>query len=524
MDRLPERPHLSHLKAQAKDLLRSYRRGDPSALARFRHALPMARGRDDAAIGALGLRLRDAQSCVAREYGFASWPDLKAHVEQETLRRDGGAAMIAYWLRLVYGDGYARPQPAVAARLMARAPKVIDGDPSLACAVGDAAAVSAAIGQDAAWANRPGGPLAMPPLVAVTHSALVRLPPFEDGLLRSARVLLDAGADPGQSWIDPHFPNHPLSALYGAAGKNHHPGMTALLLRAGARPDDGESLYHSVEDETLVCTRLLLQAGAKPDGTNAIFRVLDVDNVEGLKLLLSHGADPDARLGLNRPMHHAILRRRSVEHVRALLEAGADPALTGADGLSAHRMALRYGLPEVAAALASRGVDAPLPPEEQWLGACARADMAAAAGMLAAEPHLLRHLSAAQRRLLPDLAQAGQVDAVKVMVRLGWPVDVRGGDWSASALNHAVFRGDVGLTSFLLEHGSSWREEHGYHDNVVGTLAFASTTEPVEGGDWLGCAKALIARGMPVPPATYRFSDDVADYFSDVTAAGNTDR
>jgi hypothetical protein len=51
--RLPEHPDLRHLKDQAKDLLRA---GQAASLA-------------------------DAQFHVARRYGFASWPKLKAHVE-----------------------------------------------------------------------------------------------------------------------------------------------------------------------------------------------------------------------------------------------------------------------------------------------------------------------------------------------------------------------------------------------------------------------------------------------------------
>jgi hypothetical protein len=57
---LPSRPHLDHLRKQAKELLRTLQQQDP------------------------GARRADAQHALAQEYGFSSWPRLKAHVEQET--------------------------------------------------------------------------------------------------------------------------------------------------------------------------------------------------------------------------------------------------------------------------------------------------------------------------------------------------------------------------------------------------------------------------------------------------------
>jgi hypothetical protein len=54
---LPARPNLEHLKNQAKDRLPELQRQNPSA------------------------QLADAQHAIAREYGFASWPKLKSHVE-----------------------------------------------------------------------------------------------------------------------------------------------------------------------------------------------------------------------------------------------------------------------------------------------------------------------------------------------------------------------------------------------------------------------------------------------------------
>jgi hypothetical protein len=92
MNKLPDRANLAYLKKQAKDLIRLYRDRDPEAIARFRHALPAAAGRSDEEIAALALRLHDAQSCVARSYGFASWADLRSYVEIQSASRDDHAA------------------------------------------------------------------------------------------------------------------------------------------------------------------------------------------------------------------------------------------------------------------------------------------------------------------------------------------------------------------------------------------------------------------------------------------------
>jgi Lon protease-like protein len=77
---LPHRPHLDHLKAQAKELLESHQRRDPAALERLRAALPACENASDEAIAERPLALHDAQSAIAREYGFASWAALRAHV------------------------------------------------------------------------------------------------------------------------------------------------------------------------------------------------------------------------------------------------------------------------------------------------------------------------------------------------------------------------------------------------------------------------------------------------------------
>jgi hypothetical protein len=220
----------------------------------------------------------------------------------ESVRRTDRASVLRYWLSLVYagdvtGSGSAS-RPALAARLLAEHQDLASSDVHLACAIGDIAAVSAAIASDPTWPNRAGGPLNLPPLVAVTHSALGHVEEFRVKLVTCARLLLEAGADPNQSIGNRWPPNslqNPgedrLTALYGATGQMLDPEMTKLLLVAGAEPNDGESLYHSLDN--LECTKLLLQHGARVEGSNSLARSLDFSSAEPLKLLLAHGADPN---------------------------------------------------------------------------------------------------------------------------------------------------------------------------------------------------------------------------------------
>src|SRR5215475_12999231 len=64
---LPAQPNLDHLRREARALLRAAQAGDRAAANRI---LALADR----------LTLASAQLAVAREYGFASWPKLKAEV------------------------------------------------------------------------------------------------------------------------------------------------------------------------------------------------------------------------------------------------------------------------------------------------------------------------------------------------------------------------------------------------------------------------------------------------------------
>jgi hypothetical protein len=72
MPDLPARPDLDQLRHQAKDLLRAAKAGDAGAAGRIRAV-------SDRVI------LAGAQLAIAREYGFASWPELKSEVHRRAL-------------------------------------------------------------------------------------------------------------------------------------------------------------------------------------------------------------------------------------------------------------------------------------------------------------------------------------------------------------------------------------------------------------------------------------------------------
>src|SRR2546426_12668340 len=84
---LPARPDLDQLRTQAKELLKSHKSSDPEAVKRIRESHPRFAGASEAEMRAAKFSLSDAQLVVAREYGFASWPKLKQHVESILLER-----------------------------------------------------------------------------------------------------------------------------------------------------------------------------------------------------------------------------------------------------------------------------------------------------------------------------------------------------------------------------------------------------------------------------------------------------
>ena len=137
-----------------------------------------------------------------------------------------------------------------AARLLAEHPEITRTSVHAAAAAADAGALDALLRQDPALASAEGGPYRWEPIL---YLAYARHDPSvsEEATVRSARLLLDHGADPDAGYLW-HGLLTPFTALTGALGSGEgdqprHPHGLALartLLAAGADPNDGQALYN----------------------------------------------------------------------------------------------------------------------------------------------------------------------------------------------------------------------------------------------------------------------------------------
>jgi len=476
---LPAHPDLGHLRRQARALQRAARAGDPATAARI------ARHHPDPPADLSALALSAAQLTVAREYGFPSWPRLRHYLDAVTEHgwtpADGAAPDADPAVRfcrlacLTYTAADGPDRWAAAQALLDAHPEAVDADVWAASAAARPDAVARLLARDPALARRRGGPHGWRPLAYLAYSRVGGGDP-----VGTARLLLDAGADPDEGYLWDGTPT-PFTLLTGVFGEGEggperqprHPGSTVLarlLLERGAEPNDGQTLYNRMfgtDDDHL---ELLFEYGLGR-GDGGIWR---------------HRLGPEA-VETPRELLRDLLRW-AVEHgqlarVRLLAEHGVDVdsplddagwptagrALAADPPSQGHAQAVRHGRTpwglamvngdrELADYLESRGT----PP-----GDLAPVDAFVAAVMTADRERLsaLGDAPAAQaRRERPGLvvwaASRHRPAAVALLVELGFDVnafarrDVPVEQPWETALHAAAFDGGVDLVMLLLGLGA----------------------------------------------------------------------
>ena len=458
---LPARPSLSSLRKQAKSVLKNHRAGDPEvvSLVGEHHPRPEAFS-----------SLRDAQLVVARQYGFAGWPELcdaardavsdMKSIEEKANEFCNLACLIYYGDEADDAKRHSR-----ASRLLQENTGLATADIFAAAAASDVNALRQMVEAKPESANVVGGPRAWPPLMYLTYSRVPDALPGRDAVA-AAKVLLDAGADPDSRYENDYTWTSITGAVgLGEQGSQHQPAharareLVELLLDSGANPNDGQALYNSYGGDD-----------------------------RWLRLFLSRGLNRGALLNWKRDtairtLDHFLGRAAGdglSERVTLLLEHGADAA--GRDEVYSKRThyenAMRNGHVDIANQLVEHGAAVvELSAEEHFRCAVMRGEEARARQLLAASPGLVgkpqllidAKANATATRLLLDLgvdpnaplqngrtalheaAWLDESEVVELLLAAGAECDVPEKDYGASPIGFADHAGNFEMRDRLLE-------------------------------------------------------------------------
>ena len=430
---LPEQPSLEQLRNQAKDLRRTS-----------------------------GIPLWEAQLSVARRYGFTSWARLKQHVElltrysrfPERVATDSDAGTFLRLACLSYHDD----EPGrweQARRILERAPELAEGDVYVAAATADAGALRRVLAADPGTARREGGPFRWEPLCYLAYAR------HDPGMslaatLESARLLLDAGADPNSGYLW-HGLTTPFTVLTGVFGEGEagpvraprHPhslALARLLLEAGADPNDGQTLYNRMFEPGNDHLGLLFAFG------------LGTGDGGPWRRRLGDALDSPAEM-LRGQLAWAITHGMT-ERVWLLVEHGVD-VTAPLDGVTVTSMAATTGHAELVDYLVAHGAPPlELPPAEAFVAAALATDRERLGRLLAADPWLAASVRAARPALITWAAACGNPAAVEILAELGFDVNAKGRTdvpsdqpWQ-TALHKAAEDGNVELARALLRLGA----------------------------------------------------------------------
>jgi len=506
---------LNHLKAEAKTLKKQFNAGDSWArnFASFHLAVVLGQ-----------LKLADAQSAIARSYGFKNWPRLKAYVEARALSREDRAELL---LKLIFESNYALLEDLYSHH------KTLSGmNIFVACALGDVETVRSMVEGTPEFETLVGGPRKTQPVTYVAHAPFgIWDHTYPERQREIVKLLLEYGADPNAFVHEKGRGNKGdgrLSALYGCCRRPGNPGLAQILIKAGANPNDGESLYHASELKDTRCLELLFEAGVDKESQEyCIRRALDDENPKAVEIYLKHGTSPNH-------LDWALFRERSLEIVQLLVNYGADinrpsPAdhwlLVGRiKGLTPVRISERNGDSRTVTYFLDRGAVDNRTPIDLLIGACARGERERADEIRRNHRNIAATLTEQDHRNLPAFARSGRLESVQIMLDAGFDIETRTDDLDATALLYASTNGDVSMIELLIRRGARLDVTHKYGGNPLGTAIYSAAYFPNPKADYPHTVERLIDAGLAVTEEHLKFAlehelDEVADVLKSRGAA-----
>jgi ankyrin repeat protein len=137
--------------------------------------------------------------------------------------------------------------------------------------------------------------------------------------------------------------------------------------------------------------------------------------------------------------------------------------------------------------------------EQKFLLACIRADKETVDRLLSEHPGIVQSLKPEDQSVLADAAWNHRVDAVRLMLDVGFPVDVRRNDRSGTALHHAAVQGDYEIVRMLVERGASLDILNEFSGTPLNSCIWGSLHFQNPEGDYAAVAEILLEAGVRLP-------------------------
>ncbi len=480
---LPGNANLEQLKKGAKSFQRAVRAGDAGAAEVAREFHPRLSDAQPGSPELNGFTRTDAQLVVARQFGFASWPKLKAHMElvahyaRSPHEQSIGGPLTDDWdvvdefLRLAcltYGDDD-QERFRRARALLAQHDWLERASIHTIAATGHVDAARDLLERDPSQASLIGGPHSWEPLLYLTY-ARVPLAPNRSGVA-VARLLLEHGADPNAGYLwEGLIP--PFTALTGALGGGGtipmHPerlALARLLLHAGADANDGQALYNQGWGQN-----------SDEDWLDLLFE-FGLGTGDGGPWRRRLGERQDSPRKMLEDLLIAAAGHGLTERVRRLLARDVDPGGREPkhpiyEGRSPVQQAALNGHMDIVALLVDAGASWDHDRVDELVATAMSGDRTAVERLLATDPGLSQLAIERCPAQLVRAAEQNNYDAVVLLCELGFDVNARS---RTTPLHEAAMRGSLPVIRVLLDHGADpnipdtayhatpagWAEHHG---------------------------------------------------------------